>query len=722
MSEKYAIRSSQYHHNFYLPNQSSTDNIGYYEPTSLDELEQKGHLYIIADPVSGTSAGSLACQYAIRKILHGYYRTATESDVEKRLIEVIKITNTQIFERNQQFPNRRDIATSLMVALIHQNKLIVANVGDSQAYVVWEQSIENLSENTSDKSSLNTTALGLTEEIEVEILYRRLFPKDNVVLCSGGVRGYIDEKQIADIVAQYPPHEAARRVTQLAYNRGCRDSLAVSVSQILEQSINQVPPPRLTLPEAPTWDKLLNQPLPKQTSTKTAIPNTVTVPPAPASKQRLWWGGLVVMIVALLCLATGFWMGWQYIMPPQSDIAETSSETEADHSSELSNETSDETSEASEPNQTPTLSIDETTTASEVTMTPESTSVAVADLSTPTPANETSLDELADTLPSPTSADLTPSTITPSPTPTVQLPEGCTSGARFFDDVTIPDGTEIVAGQTFEKAWSIQNNGTCPWVWGYSVRFMDGDTIHSTDQFQAPLTDPDEVTVVTASLVAPNQAGTHRSQWQMYDLEGEPFGADLYVEINVVAPEPGVIVGNPNETTIYNFIEQAADADWQSDDIIYTPQAGRIDSDLVVTSPLGIVVSGIAELRGRRDTIADVLLTHPHQETGIIEGRYAVDTPLQPTDELVVSLGFPQAALLNKDGAIFEIVFIAKDGSMIPLLSEQATYRGGIVSQKVSLEDVTSGQTGEFILRVLAGDNNAYDWALWLDARLVRSQ
>ncbi|MDM8527767.1 NBR1-Ig-like domain-containing protein [Anaerolineales bacterium HSG24] len=717
MSEKHAIKSGQYHHNFYLPNQPNTDNIGYYEPTSLDELEQKGRLYIIADTVLGTSAGNLACQYAIRKILHGYYRTTTEADVEKRLIEVIKTTNVEIFKRNQQFPNRRNIATTLMAALIHQNKLIVVNVGDSQAYVVWEQSIENLSENVSDKPSPNA-GLGLSEEIEVEILYRRLFPKDNVVLCTGGVRGYIDEKQIADIVAQYPPHEAARRLTQLAYNRTCRDNLAVSVSQMLEQSIAQVPPPRLTMPESPTWDKLLNQPQPKQVSAKPSVPNLSTLPVSPASRQRLW-GGLLVMIIILLCLATGFWFGWQYIMPPQTDIAENSLETEADMSSEISNETS-ETPDVSEPSQTETSSIDEASTSVDTNAT-VTTSFTEADLSTPTPANEISLDELTDTLPSPTAIAFT-LTITPTPTPTVQLPQNCISGARFFDDLTIPDGTEVVAGQTFEKAWSIQNNGTCPWVWGYTVRFVDGDTMHTLDQFPVPLIEPDELTAITASLVAPNQIGTHRSQWQMYDLEGESFGADLYVEIKVVPPEPGAVIENPNETTIYSFIEQVATADWQSDEIIYTPQAGRIDSDLVITSPLGIVVLGIAELRGRRDTVADVLLTHPHQETGIIEGRYAVDTPLKPTDELVVSLGFPQAAILNKDGAIFEVMFIAADGSMKQVLSEKVTYRGGIVSQRIQLDSVTSGQTGEFILRVLAGDNNAYDWALWLDARLVRPQ
>ena len=44
---------------------------------------------------------------------------------------------------------------------------------------------------------------------------------------------------------------------------------------------------------------------------------------------------------------------------------------------------------------------------------------------------------------------------TPTPKPCYQL--------SFISDVTIPDGSKIVAGTSFTKTWRIQNSGTCKW-------------------------------------------------------------------------------------------------------------------------------------------------------------------------------------------------------------------------------------------------------------------
>jgi hypothetical protein len=348
----------------------------------------------------------------------------------------------------------------------------------------------------------------------------------------------------------------------------------------------------------------------------------------------------------------------------------------------------------------------------ETTITPEPT--FVVEQSSPLPTPNLALDELTETIPTPTS--------TIASFESVDLPPGCINGARFYDDLTIPDGTEIVMGQKFEKVWSLQNNGSCPWVAGYTIRFVDGEVMHEIDQIPVPTVQPEMISAITVPMVAPDVVGNYRSQWQMHDQTGKPFGADMYVEIVVVTPEPGAIIENPDEITLYDFVDNATVANWNSDDITYNLEEKRIDSSLVITAPLGIVVSGIAEMRGRRDTPKKVLLTHPHQEIGFIEGVYPVDISLQPTDELVVTLGFPQTALLNKDGATFEVVFTPDDGAIKLLLSEQTNYRDGPVTKRVSLAGISPGQTGSFTLQVLGGKSSAYDWALWLDARLVRSK
>ena len=56
----------------------------------------------------------------------------------------------------------------------------------------------------------------------------------------------------------------------------------------------------------------------------------------------------------------------------------------------------------------------------------------------------------------------------------------CNSSA-YFEDVTVPDGTEFAPGESFEKIWTIQNTGFCAWKANYMVRFFTGDSMSGLD-------------------------------------------------------------------------------------------------------------------------------------------------------------------------------------------------------------------------------------------------
>lgn len=712
MLEEHAVKAGQ----FSYTNQTDrvyAENVGYFEPDVLPELEKNGRLYVIAEGVLGTVAGAVASQYAVKNVLHDFYRTATEPDLEKRLLSVIEKTNREIFERNQQHPARRKMAAAFMAALIHHNKLTVANVGDNRAYVVWENSLERLGQEpdtepaTSEVEWANPTGLGMAAEVKPQLFFRRLFPGDTVVLCSGGLTGYVDEQEITTTIADNPPLVASRKLTQLARERGCQDYLAVSVTQMLEQSVAQVPPTRGQLPESPKWAPLLT-PLPKKPSLSTTIQTVANSSAAaePAEQQK-WFMPLGVMsLVVLLCMAGAFALAWQSFFPgvaPTTIAEATDTLTPTDTTPEI-----------------PTEAANNNEANPSGTTTPET--ALAADLVSPvaTSSGALMIDELATAVQTEVTPLPTPTT-TPTPRPTVIMPPGCTNGARFLRDATIPDGSEITAGSQFDKSWVLMNNGTCPWAPGYTIRFVEGDMMHEQGEMIVPIVLPEVVTDVTMPLLAPPEPGNYRSTWQMHDLAEEPFGAKLYVEIEVVPPEPGTIIIDPDETTLYNFIDNADQANWFSDDVAtYQLQENRIDAALTITAPLGVVVTGIAEMRGRQDTTQPVLLSHPHQETGSIEGQYDIDVPLQPSDELIAMLGFPQVALSNSDGATFEVLFLPDEGTQKVLLSELVTYRESPINRRVSLTGITPGATGQFILRVLSGQEAAYYWALWLDLRLVR--
>ena len=107
-------------------------------------------------------------------------------------------------------------------------------------------------------------------------------------------------------------------------------------------------------------------------------------------------------------------------------------------------------------------------------------------------------------------------------------------------------------------------------------------------------------------------------------------------------------------------------------------------------------------------------------ETGYIEGIYAVNTPLQPTDIFIAELGFPKLSILSDDGATFEVFFTPATGQETLVFSQIVQYRDSPVTQIQPLTMIQPEQTGTFTLRVNGGESLNQDWAVWITARLVR--
>ena len=105
--------------------------------------------------------------------------------------------------------------------------------------------------------------------------------------------------------------------------------------------------------------------------------------------------------------------------------------------------------------------------------------------------------------------------------------------AKWIDDVTVPDGTQMTPGQDFVKTWKIKNTGSCTWGTGYTL-------IHGYDEkldgIAEPLTTavaPGEEVEVSVRFKAPTNAGEHRSYWRMQNASGSAFGEFFYVTIVV---------------------------------------------------------------------------------------------------------------------------------------------------------------------------------------------
>lgn len=128
---------------------------------------------------------------------------------------------------------------------------------------------------------------------------------------------------------------------------------------------------------------------------------------------------------------------------------------------------------------------------------------------------------------------------TPTATPeqeAIPSPTGCGYWSEFVEDVTVPDGTTIVAGDEFTKTWRFRNNGCLDWPSGTQMIYWGGDQMGGPDAVDVPATAFNETADVSVTMTAPAEPGEYTGYWQIVAPDGAGVGPYVYVEIEVVAP------------------------------------------------------------------------------------------------------------------------------------------------------------------------------------------
>lgn len=225
-------------------------------------------LFIVADGMGGHRAGDVASRLASESITEFFQRTASEdvtwpfhfdaslTDEENRLLTAIRLANRQIYEHSVRSHDLRGMGTTVVGALFSpsKNKMFIGHVGDSRAYRVRSGQISQL---TRDHSLLNdylaampdmteeqrnelpknviTRALGMQDNVEVDLISDDARTGDIYVLCSDGLSGMVDDDDIQLVVSEAAsPAAACRRLVAMANEHGGEDNVTAVVIEIAE--------------------------------------------------------------------------------------------------------------------------------------------------------------------------------------------------------------------------------------------------------------------------------------------------------------------------------------------------------------------------------------------------------------------------------------------------------------------------------------------------------
>lgn len=201
---------------------------------------------IVADGMGGHQAGEVASSMAIEKIQEYMVQHQDES-IPQMLEEALAYANEQIYIRSKESASYTAMGTTAVVCCIFDNEAYFANVGDSRAYLLGKEGMEQVTEDhslvmellrqgqiTAEEAEIHpqrnviTRALGTDRVTNADLFHCELKPDDMILLCSDGLTGMLGDEEIASVMwEEIPPEERLEKLIALANDRGGYDNITV---------------------------------------------------------------------------------------------------------------------------------------------------------------------------------------------------------------------------------------------------------------------------------------------------------------------------------------------------------------------------------------------------------------------------------------------------------------------------------------------------------------
>jgi protein phosphatase len=226
-------------------------------------------LAMVADGMGGAVAGEEASRLTTEAIQADFLGEArgsetlpelSEEEIADKMRAAVRRANRAVLERANDHPEYQGMGTTITLAFVRGNRVIVAHVGDSRAYLVdgHEGWINQITDDhsfveallasghiTTEQAAVHPMrnvlyrALGQVEDTEADLYSRTLTEGDWLILCSDGLTRHVAPAQIAELVGQHDtPDAVAQALIDLANQRGGEDNVSVVV--ILMESAEEI--------------------------------------------------------------------------------------------------------------------------------------------------------------------------------------------------------------------------------------------------------------------------------------------------------------------------------------------------------------------------------------------------------------------------------------------------------------------------------------------------
>lgn len=205
-------------------------------------------LYMVADGMGGHRAGKVASELATEHALRAIQalQGAPASPAEK-LRQAVSCANREIHQTAQSDSELSGMGTTLVAVLATPDRVALAHVGDSRAYLIRGGRIRQLTDDHSLVGELVrrrkiseadardhphrhvlTRALGVSPATQPDLAELTPAPGDTFVLCSDGLTSHLRDGEILELIGQDPDlQKSCDSLVSCANQRGGIDNITV---------------------------------------------------------------------------------------------------------------------------------------------------------------------------------------------------------------------------------------------------------------------------------------------------------------------------------------------------------------------------------------------------------------------------------------------------------------------------------------------------------------
>jgi protein phosphatase len=218
-------------------------------------------LFVVADGLGGHAAGEVASRIVVEKVGEFITQTAerdrtwpVEYDMAlsydgNRLKAALLMADQGILHDIQGNPERESMGSTVVACLVQGDKATLVHVGDSRAYVVNPQGIQQVTRDhswvaeqvengilTPEEArhhpfrNVITQALGNGGDLDVAVQEIQVKELDRILLCSDGLSGMVQDQAIWEIMNAASEVEAAtQNLITKAMENGGEDNITVVI-------------------------------------------------------------------------------------------------------------------------------------------------------------------------------------------------------------------------------------------------------------------------------------------------------------------------------------------------------------------------------------------------------------------------------------------------------------------------------------------------------------